>query len=131
MPSSSTVSAQDKATIKQHLPSTTTKIHTATVARVYYAYPNPGEWSYSGIQGALAFVSDKTRGGFWWRVVDLQGTRGIIWEHEVYEPILYTQDRPFFHSFAGDESMIGFSFPNESEAQTMYKKFEKRNKLSS
>ncbi|KAG9119846.1 hypothetical protein FRC07_004924, partial [Ceratobasidium sp. 392] len=27
--------------------------------------------------------------------------------------------------------MIGFSFPNESEAQTMYKKFEKRNKLSS
>jgi hypothetical protein len=28
------------------------------------------------------------------------------------------------------ECMIGFSFPNESEALTMYKKFEKRSKLS-
>ncbi|KAJ1304980.1 hypothetical protein OPQ81_000023 [Rhizoctonia solani] len=130
MPTASTITASEKATVKQHLPSSTTKIHTATVARVYYAHPNPNEWSYSGIQGALAFVSDKVRGGFWWRVVDLQGTRGIIWEHEVYEPILYTQDRPFFHSFAGDECMIGFSFPNESEALIMYKKFEKRNKLS-
>ncbi|GAB1528435.1 hypothetical protein RhiTH_011629 [Rhizoctonia solani] len=130
MPSASTITASEKATVKQHLPSSTTKIHTATVARVYYAHPNPNEWSYSGIQGALAFVSDKVRGGFWWRVVDLQGTRGIIWEHEVYEPILYTQDRPFFHSFAGDECMIGFSFPNEGEALTMYKKFEKRGKLS-
>ncbi|CAE6410230.1 unnamed protein product [Rhizoctonia solani] len=130
MPSASTITASEKATVKQHLPSGTTKIHTATVARVYYAHPNPNEWSYSGIQGALAFVSDKVRGGFWWRVVDLQGTRGIIWEHEVYEPMLYTQDRPFFHSFAGDDCMIGFSFPNESEALTMYKKFEKRGKLS-
>jgi Wiskott-Aldrich syndrome protein len=26
--------------------------------------------------------------------------------------------------------MVGFSFPNEGEALTMYKKFEKRNKLS-
>ncbi|KDN43029.1 hypothetical protein RSAG8_06352, partial [Rhizoctonia solani AG-8 WAC10335] len=116
MPAASTITATEKATVKQHLPSGTTKIHTATIARVYYAHPNPNEWSFSGIQGALAFVSDKVRGGFWWRVVDLQGTRGIIWEHEVYEPMLYTQDRPFFHSFAGDDCMIGFSFPNESEA---------------
>lgn len=71
MPPASTISAQDKAAIKQHLPSTTTKIHTATLARVYYAHPSPNEWSYSGIQGALAFVTDKVRGGFWWRVVDL------------------------------------------------------------
>lgn len=72
MPAASAISAADKATVKQHLPSGTTKIHTATIARVYYAHPNPNEWSYTGIQGALAFVSDKVRGGFWWRVVDLQ-----------------------------------------------------------
>jgi len=31
-----------------------------------------------------------------------QGTRGVIWEHEVYEPFVYNQDRSYFHTFAGD-----------------------------
>ena len=54
-----------------------------------------------GMQGALAFVKDQ-QGVFNFKLVDLSGTRGIIWEHELYEGFEYFQDRPFFHSFAGD-----------------------------
>ena len=42
------------------------------------------------------------------QLVDLTGTRGIIWEHELYEEFEYFQDRPFFHSFAGDVSGAWF-----------------------
>jgi Wiskott-Aldrich syndrome protein len=32
----------------------------------------------------------------------LDGTRGVIWEHELYQNFDYFQDRPYFHSFPGD-----------------------------
>ena len=38
------------------------------------------------------------------KLVDLQGTRGIVWEHELYDNFTLNEDRPFFHSFAGDVS---------------------------
>lgn len=31
-----------------------------------------------------------------------QGTRGVIWQHEVTEDMQYYQDRTFFHTFPGD-----------------------------
>lgn len=71
MPAQSTISAADKERIKATFPSSNAKILTATLARVYYAYPSPDEWSYSGLQGAIALVSDKIKGGFWLRLVDL------------------------------------------------------------
>lgn len=45
------------------------KIITATVARLYVAYPDPNSWTYSGIMGGLAFV--QTKGTFLFRIVDL------------------------------------------------------------
>ena len=48
---------------------------------------------------------DKNTGGFGFKLVDLLGTRGVIWEHEIWEPFEYNMDRPFFHSFAGDVSL--------------------------
>ena len=41
----------------------------AAVARIYYAYPDPNEWAYSGVEGALVFGSQDN--GFWFRLVDL------------------------------------------------------------
>lgn len=38
-------------------------------------------------------------------MVDLVGTRGVIWEHELWERFEYFQDRPYFHSFPGDVSL--------------------------
>ncbi|KAI0360643.1 WH1-domain-containing protein, partial [Trametes cingulata] len=121
MPAQSTLSNDEKAKVKAAVNSPANKIFTAALARIYYAYPKPDEWSYTGLQGALAFVKD-TQGVFYLKLVDLAGTRGIIWEHELYEGFEYFQDRPFFHSFAGDDCMIGVVFADEGEAKTFYKK---------
>jgi Wiskott-Aldrich syndrome protein len=71
MPAQSSISSSDKERIKAAFPTATSKILTATVARVYYAYPDPDEWSYGGLEGALTLVSDKIKGGFWLRLVDM------------------------------------------------------------
>lgn len=104
MPAVSTLSEDDKNKVKAAIPKSSNKIQTAALARIYYAHPNPNEWSYSGLQGALALAQDTSRNAFYLRLVDLTGTRGVIWEHELYEGFEYFQDRPFFHSFAGDVS---------------------------
>jgi hypothetical protein len=102
MPSTSTLSAAEKDKVRSAAATGANKIVTAGLARIYFAHPDPHEWAYSGLQGALALVHDKARAIHFLRLVDLVGTRGIIWEHEVYDGFEYFQDRPFFHSFAGD-----------------------------
>lgn len=104
MPTSSAVSADDKNKIKAAIPQSSNKIHTAAIARLFYAYPNPREWAYTGLQGALVFAKDNTRNAQYFRLVDLSGTRGVLWEHELYDGLEYNTDRPFFHSFPGDVS---------------------------
>jgi neural Wiskott-Aldrich syndrome protein len=101
MPSSSTLSANDKIRIKSVIP-TPAKILAASLARIYFAYPDPLSWNYGGLQGALVLVVDRARGAHFLCLVDLLGTRGVLWEHEIYKDFEYNQDRPFFHSFASD-----------------------------
>jgi hypothetical protein len=103
MPAQSTLSADEKNKVRSSLPAPTYKIHTAAFARLYYAHPDPNEWSYSGLQGALALVKDGSKGNVLsLAMVELGGTRGVVWSHELYSGFEYHQDRPFFHSFAGD-----------------------------
>lgn len=101
MPSSSTLSANDKSRVRSVIPAPT-KILAASLARIYFAYPDPSSWTYGGLQGALVLVADRTRGAHFLTLVDVSGTRGVIWEHEIYKGFDYNQDRPFFHSFASD-----------------------------
>ncbi|SCZ97331.1 BZ3500_MvSof-1268-A1-R1_Chr4-2g07142 [Microbotryum saponariae] len=130
MPSTSTLTSNEKSLIKKHAPSAPgDKIHTAAVARVYYAFPDPAKWSYSGISGALVFGWG-SQGG-WIKVVDLAGTRGTIWKHEIVEEMQYYQDRTFFHTFPSDDCMIGLAFSSESEAAEMFKKVSMRSKYAS
>ncbi|CDR99092.1 related to Neural Wiskott-Aldrich syndrome protein [Sporisorium scitamineum] len=130
MPSSSTISSSDKSKVKSAIPSSSNKIITATVGRVYAAHPSPSSWSYTGVEGAIAFVRDLVKATFYFKVVDLKGTRGVIWEHEFYEGFQYNQDRTFFHSFEGDECLIGFSFADEGEANDLFKKVNNRSKYA-
>lgn len=61
------------------------------------------------------FAREKERGLFWFKLIDLTGTRGVIWEHELYRgEFEYFKDREFFHSFAGD---VSFSFNNSESYQ--------------
>ena len=101
MPAQSTLNEEDKAKVKKAIPKDLNKIFYATLARIYYAYPEPDKWAYSGLQGALAFILDG-RGIPCFKMVDLEGTRGVIWEHEIYKDMEYNPDRAFFHSFPGD-----------------------------
>ncbi|MCO5596206.1 hypothetical protein L7F22_050266 [Adiantum nelumboides] len=128
---SSTISSSDKSKVKSSLPSSSNKILTATVARVFVAYPNKSIWSYTGIEGALAFVRDSDRNTFALKLVDLKAAKGgVIWEHELYEPLSYNQDRTHFHTLEGDEHMIGFAFADDGEASELYKKISNRQKFA-
>ncbi|KIJ62262.1 hypothetical protein HYDPIDRAFT_30526, partial [Hydnomerulius pinastri MD-312] len=123
MPSQSSLSADEKNLVKKALPD---KVLTAVPGRVYFAHPQPTKWSYGGLQGALAFSRDESKGAFFLKLVDLTGSRGVIWQHELYDGFEYFQDRPYFHSFAGDECMIGFVFAGEKDAKLFHKKVTTR-----
>ncbi|GAA6044967.1 hypothetical protein JCM8097_005665 [Rhodosporidiobolus ruineniae] len=129
MPSTSSLTSSEKSLIKKHAPTGPgDKIHTAAIARVYYAYPDPAKWSYSGLSGALVFGWGQ--GGGWLKLVDLAGTRGVIWQHGVVEDMPYYQDRTFFHTFPSDDCMIGLAFSSESEAAELFKKLSSRHKYA-
>lgn len=46
------------------------KILTATIARVFYAYPDPNTWKYTGLSGALAVVKGDRSVNF--QLIDLE-----------------------------------------------------------
>lgn len=106
MPSTSTLSAEEKSKVKHCVAAPTFKVIFAALARIYYAYPEPHKWSYAGLQGALVLALHNQKNSLHFKMVDLDGTRGVIWEHDVYEGFELYQDRPFFHSFSGDVSHI-------------------------
>ncbi|KAJ7678567.1 hypothetical protein B0H14DRAFT_971841 [Mycena olivaceomarginata] len=122
MPSQSTLNKEEKNKVKAAIPAASNKILFAALARIYYAHPQPNEWSYSGLQGALAIVKDTSKDIYMFRLVDLDATRGVIWEYELYNGLEYYPDRAFFHSFAADDCMIGFVFADEREANSFWKK---------
>nr|XP_019006771.1 wiskott-Aldrich syndrome protein [Kwoniella mangroviensis CBS 8507]OCF70232.1 wiskott-Aldrich syndrome protein [Kwoniella mangroviensis CBS 8507] len=132
MGASTTLSSDDKAKVKKAIPSSssTNKIVTATVARVYQCKSGSQSWSYAGAEGALVFCADKAKGGLWFRVVDLSSYRGVIWEHELPNEIEYNQEKPFFHSWQGDNSHFAFVFASEQEAHDFYKKVANRSKYA-
>ena len=106
MPSQSTITADEKAKIKHAIPTPANKIFSAALARVYYAYPQPNKWSYAGLQGALVFTLDNSNDTYHFKMVDLEGNKGVIWEHELYDDLEYEPESSFFHSFEGDVSCL-------------------------
>jgi len=111
MPSESTLTEAEKAKFKAALPSHS--FYFAAFARIYYAYPDPRKWSYAGLQGALVLCKDDSKGTFNFKMVDLEGTRGVLWHQELYRGLELNQDRAFFLSFEGDVcgSLTLSSFP--------------------
>ncbi|KAI9225435.1 MAG: hypothetical protein DHS80DRAFT_33703, partial [Piptocephalis tieghemiana] len=101
MPSATLPNPEDKAAIKRAVPATNNKILTATVVRLFVAYPNPKVWSFTGMTGAIVFCQDRSRSqSYFFRLVDLAEGKGVLWEQELYEDFYYHQDTPFFHTFA-------------------------------
>lgn len=67
--SSSDKSAARPLRTHLQLGSRTLAVLTAAIGRIYYAWPDPSKWSYSGISGAVVFGWGTTGG--WLKVVDL------------------------------------------------------------
>ncbi|CAG8526440.1 10451_t:CDS:10 [Funneliformis mosseae] len=132
MPPVTILKPEDKTLIKKALPSKKgNKILNATVARLYVAYPDANAWTYTKIMGAVALVKDNSKNSFFFKIVDLMGNRGILWEQELYKNFQYTVELPFLHTFALDDYLAAFSFADEQDAKIFHKKVTNREKISS
>lgn len=67
----------DKETVKRIVPKATNKIHAVAVARLYVAYPNRHQWTYTGLQGAVVLANDLVGNTYWIKMVDIS----VSWEH--------------------------------------------------
>lgn len=67
----SILSDDDKETVKRQIPKSVNKIHAVAVARLYVAFPNRGQWTYTGLQGAAALVNDLVGNTYWLKIVDV------------------------------------------------------------
>lgn len=69
MPTS--LSENDKETVKRTVPKASNKINAVAVARLYIAYPNRQRWIYTGLQGAVVLTNDLVGNTFWMKLVDI------------------------------------------------------------
>lgn len=126
-----TLSSQDKDVVKRAVPKSSNKIIDAAIVRLYVSLPDQDEWKWTGLMGALVFVDDLIGHTFFFKLVDIIGSRGVLWDQELWVDFQYSQDRLFFHSFEIEDCQIGFLFDDSSAAQHFYKRVNSRNKHGS
>lgn len=121
----------DEKKIRRSVPKASNKIIDQTVARLYIAYPDPTHWTYTGLSGAICLVDDLVGNTFYFKLVDIAGDCGVIWDQELFVDFQYNQDRTFFHSFELEECLAGFLFEDKSEASHFFKRVTNRRKYAS
>jgi hypothetical protein len=125
------LTSQDKEVIKRAVPKSSNKIIDAAIVRLYVSYPDPQQWKWTGLTGAVVLVDDLIGHTFFFKLVDVIGNQGIIWDQELWVDFQYSQDRLFFHSFEIEDYSIGFLFDDKSDAQHFFKRVQNRNKHAS
>jgi neural Wiskott-Aldrich syndrome protein len=61
----------DREVIRRSVPKTTTNILAGSVARLYVAYPDPHQWTYTGLHGAMILADDTVGHTLWLKLVDI------------------------------------------------------------
>lgn len=125
------LTANDKEKIKRVIPKANNKIIDAAVARLYIAYPDPTKWTYTGLVGAVALVDDLVGHTFFLKLVDITGSRGVVWDQELYVDFEYNQDRTFFHTFEIEDCLVGLLFEDTNDAAHFFKRVTARQKHAS
>lgn len=125
------LSNPDHEKIKRAIPKATNKQLDCTVCKLYVAYPDPTQWTDTGLMGAIVLVDDLVGHTFFLKLVDITGSRGVIWDQELYVDFAYHQDRTFFHTFEIEECVVGLLFDDTLDASRFYKKVTGRKKLAS
>lgn len=126
-----TLSSQDKEIVKRVVPKSSNKIIDAAIIRLYIALPDSDDWIWTGLTGALVFVDDLIGHTFFFKLVDVIGNSGVLWDQELWCDLQYSQDRLFFHSFEIENCSIGFLFDDKSDAQHFYKRVINKHKHGS
>lgn len=125
------LTAADKEKIKRAIPKANNKVIDATIARLYVAYPDPSQWNYTGLMGAVVLVDDTVGHTFFLKLVDITGSRGVIWDQELYVDFAYHMDRKFFHTFEIEECLVGLLFEDTNDASHFHKRVVDRKKHGS
>lgn len=126
-----TLISADKEKVKRVVPKGSNKVIDATVARLYIAYPDTNEWTYTGLSGAMILVDDLVGHTFFLKLVDINGHRGVLWDQELYLDFQYNQDRSFFHTFETEDCLAGLLFDDTSDASHFFKRVTSREKHGS
>lgn len=74
----SILSDADKETVKRSVPKPSNKIHAVAVARLYVAYPDRSQWTYTGLQGAAVLSNDTVGNTFWIKLVDISVRKACV-----------------------------------------------------
>lgn len=110
----SSLSDDDRRHILSYLP-TDIRLLAVAPARIYHAAFGAAadSWSFTGLRGMLVFGRDRTaiypdrpldsmlEPNYWFRLVDVDDGKGIIWHHPIPSDLVYHADKPFFHTFSG------------------------------
>ena len=92
-----------------------------TAVRLYQS--SQREYSYF-LTGVIA-LHRSLRGGFSFKIVDLKANRAV-WEFPIVSDIKYLEEKPFFHSFVGQNCMMGLSFADDDEAKLFAEWYKSR-----
>lgn len=89
------------------------KVLAAAPARVYHSVfgAHPDSWTFTGLRGTLVFGRNRASAypaqgvdveqNYWFRLIDADSGKGIVWFHQIPLNLDYHADKPFFHIFSG------------------------------
>ncbi|KAH9929025.1 uncharacterized protein BXZ73DRAFT_102178 [Epithele typhae] len=103
-PSICSLVGDERQTILSYLP-VEAKLIAVGPARVYHAPSVPPK-----------SLGEPFEPKYWFRLVDVDGGKGIVWFHEIPSDLDYQTDKPFFHTFSGVSRMFGFRFDEDFDA---------------
>ncbi|KAI0643835.1 hypothetical protein C8Q79DRAFT_1012388 [Trametes meyenii] len=115
------------------------KVIAAAPTRIYHSAFNtdPDAWTPTGLRGTLVFGRSRSSASrdnalgpgevtnaehdYWFRLVDVDSGKGIVWFHQIPVSFDYRADKPFFHVFSGCSRMFGFRFDEDADAERFVK----------
>ncbi|KAI0822440.1 hypothetical protein BC628DRAFT_92684 [Trametes gibbosa] len=101
-------------------------------------------WRFTGLRGLLVFTENQATDepdlgsisphdieeSRWFRLVDVDTGKGVIWRHQIPALLDYRADKPFFHVFSGCSRMFGFRFDEDLDAERFHKRVTERVRIA-
>lgn len=79
--------------------------------------PDHSTWRRSDA-GVLCLVKDNQQRSYFFRLYCLTRCE-MVWEHEVYNSMVYQCPKVWLHTFEGEDCIVGFNFAHEDDARNI------------